>query len=76
MSFKENAFPLGKGKLNLTSGTRTDMARVYWCVDNGTLTITWSDASTTDIDLVSGDAVKIENTATSVEIVSGTFHVA
>ncbi len=75
MSFKENAFPHGKGKLNLISGTRTDNL-VYLCVIAGTLTITWSDDTTTAIDLISGDAVDPESTIKSVTITSGTFHVA
>ncbi len=76
MSYKENSFPIGQGKVGLTSGTRTDLARVYWCVGDGTLRITWADASFTDLNLVAGDAVNIENTATSVQITAGTFHVA
>lgn len=77
MSYKENAFPIGMGKVNLTSGIRTDTL-VYWCVADGTLQVTWSDATTDDIALIAGDAVNIENssTVTSVEITAGTFHVA
>lgn len=75
MSFKENAFPIGKGKLNLTSGTRTDKL-VYWCRVAGNLTITWSDDTTTVIALTAGEAVDIEDTAKSVTVTTGTFHVA
>ncbi len=77
MSFKENAFPIGQGKLNLTSisGVRTDTL-VYWCRADGSLTITWADTSTEVVELSKGEAVRIENTAVSVAITTGTFHVA
>ena len=75
MSWKENAFPIGQGKLNLTTGTRTDN-RIYWCRADGSLTITWPDTTTTVISLLAGEAVDIEDTATSVAITTGTFHVA
>ena len=76
MSWKENAFPLGAGKVNLTSGTRTDLPLVYLCAEDGTITITWADTTTSVISMVAGDAVHVENTATSVAITTGTFHVA
>lgn len=77
MSYKENAFPVGKGKLNLTTGTIAIAGnpRVLWCRVAGTLTITWSDATTTVISLGVGEAVEVEATATSVAITTGTFHV-
>ena len=75
MSWKENAFPIGKGMLNLTTGSRTD-TRIYWCRVDGSLTITWSDDTTTVIDLLVGEAVDIEDTAKSVAITTGTFHIA
>lgn len=77
MSYKENAFPVGKGKLNLTTGTIAIAGnpRVLWCRGDGSLTITWSDATTTVITLVYGEAVEIEATATSVAITTGTFTV-
>ena len=75
MSFKNNAFPIGKGKLNINTGVRTDNLS-YWCRVDGILTITWSDATTTAISLVAGEAVNIESTATSVTITSGTWHIA
>ena len=75
MSYKENAFPLGKGKLNLTTGTFTELPRVLWCRVAGNITITWSDATTTVVSLGVGEAVEVEGTATSVAITTGTFHV-
>lgn len=77
MSYKENAFPVGKGKLNLTTGTRLMTGnQVYWCRADGSLTITWADATTTVISMLVGEAVQVEGTATSVTITTGTFHVA
>ena len=77
MSYKENAFPLGQGKLNLTTGTITigSNPRVLWCRVAGTLTITWPDTTTTVVSLAVGEAVEVEATATSVAITTGTFHV-
>lgn len=75
MNFKENAFPIGKGKIELTTGTRTDNL-VYWCRSDGTLTVTWSDDTTTVVTLLAGEAVNVEGTAKSVAITTGTFNVA
>lgn len=75
MSYKENAFPLGQGKLNLTTGTFTTLPRVLWCRVAGTITITWPDTTTTVVALSVGEAVEVEATATSVAITTGTFHV-
>lgn len=74
MSYKENAFPIGQGKLNLTTGTITTLPKVLWCRVDGSLTVTWPDTTTTLITLVAGEAVEIEATATSVAITTGTFH--
>mgnify|MGYP000459734034 CR=1 FL=1 len=77
MSWKENAFPLGEGKVNLTSGTITDLPKVFLCVAAGNLTITWADGVKTSIvGLSIGDAVEVEGTATSVAITTGTYHIA
>ena len=77
MSWKENAFPLGQGKVNLTTGTITTMPKVFLCVADGSITITWADGvSTSVISLTAGNAVEVEATATSVAITTGTFHIA
>lgn len=75
MSYKENAFPLGQGKLNLTTGTITVLPRVFWCRVDGSLTITWPDTTTTVVTMLVGEAVEVEGTATSVAITTGTFHI-
>ena len=78
MSFKDNAFPIMKGNINLTSGTKTggDLG-VFWCSVAGSLTITWEDATTTVLALAVGDAVDFRQDPgiTSVAITTGTFHI-
>ena len=76
MSWKENAFPLGQGKVNLTTGTITTLPKVFLCAVAGSITITWPDTTTSVIALTAGDAVEVEATATSVAITTGTFHIA
>lgn len=75
MSFKENAFPLTQGQVNLTSGTFTDKD-IFFCVADGSITITWGDATTSVIPMRAGDAVNVSYVATSVAITTGTFHIA
>ena len=75
MSFKENAFPIGKGKIELTSGTRTDNL-VYWCRADGTLTFTFEDDTTKVVTLITGEAIRPEATIKSVTITTGTFNLA
>ena len=75
MGFKENAFPIGKGKVNLTSGSRTDKL-VYWCTEAGTLTVTWQDDTTSVLTLAAGDAVNMNDLSVkSVAITTGTYNV-
>ena len=76
MSWKQNAFPLGQGKVNLTTGTITTLPKVFLCAADGSLTITWQDTTTSVIDMTAGNAVEVEATATSVAITTGTFHIA
>ena len=78
MSYKENAFPIGQGSIEITTGTRTSPAcnKVYWCRANGTLTLTFADATTDTVDLFAGDAVNLnEPNIESVAITSGTFNI-
>ena len=72
-NYKLNAFPLGKGMVNLTTGTYGE--GIFYCIEDGDLTITWEDASTDTISCVAGNAFEV-HTATSVVITSGTFHKA
>lgn len=68
------AFPLAQGLINLTStdGAIAGVSLVH-CAADGTITITWSDATTTDVDMIQGEDYAIVD-ATSVTISSGTFH--
>lgn len=74
--YKANAFPLVKGNLNLTSGTYTS-GGTFLCVDDGQLTITWEDGTSTELLTTSGSAyayVKGKSEIQSITINSGTFH--
>ena len=78
MSYKENAFPLGQGSIEVTTGTRTGIAcrKAYWCRSAGTLTVTLNDDTTDTVDLVSGEAVSFYSPNTkSVAVTSGTFNI-
>ncbi len=66
------AFPLVEGRVNLTTGTHTNIYAVH-CVVGGTITITWPSGATDDILCAGGDDFSLLN-ATSVLIVNGTFH--
>ena len=78
MSYKENAFPIDQGSIEVTTGTRVSPScnKVYWCVLAGTLTLTFGDASTDTVGLVAGDAVNFNSpNIVSVAITSGTFNI-
>ena len=78
MSYKENAFPIDQGSIEVITGTRTSPAcnKVYWCRAAGTLTLTFADATTDTADLVAGEAVNcISPNIESVAITSGTFNI-
>ena len=72
MDYKSNAFPLKKGQVNLTSGTYG--GGVYLAVKDGSLTVTWDDATTSVITVEAGLAVQAVFGVTSVAITTGTFH--
>ena len=74
MDYKSNAFPVGKGKVNLTTGTFG--GGVFLCVVDGDLLVTWADDTTDTLSLTAGDAINAVRTAKTVGIVSGTFHIA
>ena len=74
------AFPLRKGLVNISSGVVTDPAtslrpQLAHCVDDGSLTLTWGDASTAVVAFVAGDDFSIAE-AVTVEVTSGAFHFA
>ena len=74
-------FPLAEGKINVTStdGVSSDgvFAEVkhFYCVADGQLTITYSNGNDETQAFVEGNCFGIPNAA-SIEIVSGTFHLA
>ena len=73
MSYRENSFPLSKGKVNLTTGTFGGGA--FLCTVAGDLTITWDDDTTSVVSCLEGNAFNIVSSK-SVEITSGTYQVA
>ena len=78
MSYKENAFPIDQGKIEVTTGTRVSPAcnKVYWCVGDGVLTLTFKDTTTDTVTLALGDAVDLNSpNIESVAITSGSFNI-
>ena len=71
MSFRDNAFPLMEGKVNLMSGTYND--GIFVCVDSGSLSVEFN-SNTETIVCNAGDAYRVYD-AIGITIVSGTFHV-
>lgn len=71
MSYIKNSFPILQGKVNLTTGTIS--GGTILCVEDGTLTVTWKDDSTSSVDMVAGLAIDLTN-AKSASIDSGTYH--
>lgn len=78
MSYKENAFPIDQGSIEVTTGTRVSPScnKVYWCTSDGVLTLTFADATTDTVTLLAGDAVNFNSpNIESVAITSGTFNI-
>ena len=74
--YKSNAFTLLKGGVNLTSGTFS-AGSIFLCTEDGDLTVTWSDGTTSVISCVVGDAFRTnKEDARSMAVTSGTFHVS
>ena len=71
---KVQAFPLQSGRVNLTTGLVAGIARAF-CVANGTIDVIWQGASAVTITMTAGMEFSILN-ADSVEVASGTFHLA
>ena len=72
MSYKVNAFPILKDRVNLTSGL---VYGAVVCITDGSLDIVWEDSSTATIDMIAGDAIDVGNAKTAT-ITSGKFHSA
>ena len=70
MSYKENGFPISKGRVNMTSGS---VAGLLLCVEDGAINVTWDDDSTAVISMVAGDAINFSK-AKSAVIDSGSYH--
>ena len=73
-------FPLRQGLIDISSGTVTDPTNgkrplIAHCVVSGSLTLTWTDTSSTVVGFISGDDFSISE-AESVDVTSGTFHFA
>jgi hypothetical protein len=67
-------FPLIEGKTSLTSGTYTGVSALH-CAASGSIIITYNTLTTETIACVAGNDFGIIN-AKSVEISTGTFHLA
>jgi hypothetical protein len=68
-------FPLRYGKLNLTSGVYTG-ANLVHCVADGNIILTFpASATPVTVACVEGNEFSV-STATSVEVSTGTFHIA
>lgn len=66
------AFPLQEGLVNLTTGIVTDITLVH-CVANGNLIVNWATPVT--IACTAGQEFAVFS-APSVEVSTGTFHLA
>ena len=67
-------FPLSQGKVNITTGSFTDV-RIIHCVVDGDVILTWTDDTTDTISCVAGGDFATTY-AKSLEVSSGTFHLA
>ena len=75
MSYKQNALPLSKGNTNLTTGSNG--LGTYLCIEDGELSVTWSDDTVSTVTMISGVAVELSSQyCKAVSITSGTYHKA
>ena len=76
-NYKDNAFPIGRDKNDLTSGIEeiSKGQAVFECIEDGSLKSTYSDGHTNTIVRLAGSAVLFDSNkgVVSVEILSGTF---
>ncbi len=73
-------FPLRQGLIDITTGTVTDPTSgkrplIAHCVAEGSLTLTWSDNSTTVVSFIAGDDFSMVE-AEAVAVTTGSFHFA
>ena len=73
-------FPLRQGLIDITTGTVTDPTSgrrplIAHCVADGSLTLTWQDASTTVVSFIAGDDFSMVE-AEAVAVTTGSFHFA
>ena len=73
-------FPLRQGLIDITTGTVTDPTSgkrplIAHCVAEGSLTLTWSDNSTTVVSFIAGDDFSMVE-AEAVAVTAGSFHFA
>ena len=68
------AFPIKDGFCNLTTGTHNDIT-LFHCVVDGDAIVTWPSGNTDTLACIEGDDVACPG-ATSVQVSSGTFHLA
>lgn len=76
---KAQVFMLKKGGINITSasGARalaTTKDAYYECSEDGTVKITFNDATTIEVASVQGQHHGIPEDATSILVLTGTFH--
>jgi hypothetical protein len=64
---------LQKGQINMTSGTVDRGTHIIHCVEDGTVTLTWSDTTTDDVAMKSGEDYAVRGA--SVTVASGTVHI-
>lgn len=70
------AMVLSKSGVNKTSASGAlTTVRLIYCVVTGGFTITWNDNTTSNIATVEGESFVLDS-AKSVTITSGTFHIA
>ena len=73
-------FPLRQGLIDITTGTVTDPTSgkrpliAHWVAD-GSLTLTWSDNSSTVVSFIAGDDFSMVE-AEAVAVTTGSFHFA
>lgn len=68
-------FPLLYGKVNVESGAHLGISMVY-CAADGNLSVLWPDNETpATVACVAGEVFSVQ-TATSVTVSTGTFHLA
>jgi len=73
-------FPLRQGLTDISSGTVIDPVNgkrplIAHCIADGSLTLTWTDTSTTVVGFIAGDDFSLVE-AGAVAVTTGSFHFA